>query len=197
MSELAATVDDNGGLVFVTAFSGLFAPYWIDDAKGTIFGITQHTQRGHIARATLEATCFQTKAILDAMEKDSGHALSDLAVDGGMSNSNICMQVSPSLHYSGELNTILISLQTQANIIGIPVNRPAMRETTALGAAIAAGFAVDIWKEFSELKAINQKNRVVFEPEVTPEESEKMFKKWDRAVSMCRGWLDVDEVTET
>ena len=197
MSELAATVDDNGGLVFVTAFSGLFAPYWIDDAKGTIFGITQHTQRGHIARATLEATCFQTKAILDAMEKDSGHALSDLAVDGGMSNSNICMQVSPSLHFSSELNTILISLQTQANIIGIPVNRPAMRETTALGAAIAAGFAVDIWKEFSELKAINQKNRVVFEPEVTPEESEKMFKKWDRAVSMCRGWLDVDEVTET
>ncbi|KAG9816389.1 glycerol kinase, partial [Aureobasidium melanogenum] len=178
VSELASTVDDNGGLVFVTAFSGLFAPYWIDDAKGTIFGITQHTQRGHIARATLEATCFQTKAILDAMEKDSGHALSDLAVDGGMSNSNICMQ-------------------TQANIIGIPVNRPAMRETTALGAAIAAGFAVDIWKEFSELKAINQKNRMVFEPEVTPEESEKMFKKWDRAVSMCRGWLDVDEVTET
>jgi len=94
VSELASTVDDNGGLVFVTAFSGLFAPYWIDDAKGTIFGITQHTQRGHIARATLEATCFQTKAILDAMEKDSGHALSDLAVDGGMSNSNICMQVS-------------------------------------------------------------------------------------------------------
>jgi len=177
VSELAATVDDNGGLVFVTAFSGLFAPYWIDDAKGTIFGITQHTQRGHIARATLEATCFQTKAILDAMEKDSGHALSDLAVDGGMSNSNICMQ-------------------TQANIIGIPVNRPAMRETTALGAAIAAGFAVDIWKEFSELKAINQKNRVVFEPEVTPEEGEKMFKKWDRAVNMCRGWLDTDEVTE-
>ncbi|KAH0293177.1 glycerol kinase [Aureobasidium namibiae CBS 147.97] len=178
VSELASTVDDNGGLVFVTAFSGLFAPYWIDDAKGTIFGITQHTQRGHIARATLEATCFQTKAILDAMEKDSGHALSDLAVDGGMSNSNICMQ-------------------TQANIIGIPVNRPAMRETTALGAAIAAGFAVDIWKEFSELKAINQKNRMVFEPEVTPEEGEKMFKKWDRAVSMCRGWLDVDEVTES
>jgi len=94
ISDLAATVEDNGGCVFVTAFSGLFAPYWIDDAKGTIFGITQHTQRGHIARATLEATCFQTKAILDAMELDSGHKLSDLAVDGGMSNSNIAMQVS-------------------------------------------------------------------------------------------------------
>jgi len=94
ISDLAASVEDNGGCIFVTAFSGLFAPYWIDDAKGTIFGITQHTERGHIARATLEATCFQTKAILDAMELDSGHKLAELAVDGGMSNSNLCMQVS-------------------------------------------------------------------------------------------------------
>ena len=93
ISDLASTVNDNGGCVFVTAFSGLFAPYWIDDAKGTIFGITQHTEKGHIARATLEATCFQTKAILDAMEKDSGHKLSELAVDGGMCNSDLCMQV--------------------------------------------------------------------------------------------------------
>jgi glycerol kinase len=94
ISDLAASVEDNGGCVFVTAFSGLFAPYWIDDAKGTIFGITQFTERGHIARATLEATCFQTRAILDAMELDSGHKLNMLAVDGGMSNSNLCMQVS-------------------------------------------------------------------------------------------------------
>ena len=93
VGELAATVKDNGGCVFVTAFSGLFAPYWIDDAKGTIFGITQHTEKGHIARATLEATCFQTKAILDAMAKDSGHKLAELAVDGGMSASDLCMQV--------------------------------------------------------------------------------------------------------
>lgn len=93
INDLAATVKDNGGCVFVTAFSGLFAPYWIDDAKGTIFGITQHTEKGHIARATMEATCFQTKAILDAMEKDSGHKLTELAVDGGMSNSDLCMQV--------------------------------------------------------------------------------------------------------
>ena len=93
ISDLASTVKDNGGCVFVTAFSGLFAPYWIDDAKGTLFGITQHTQKGHIARATLEATCFQTKAILDAMEKDSKHKLTELAVDGGMSNSDLCMQV--------------------------------------------------------------------------------------------------------
>ncbi len=93
INDLAATVKDNGGCIFVTAFSGLFAPYWIDDAKGTIFGITQHTERGHIARATMEATCYQTKAILDAMEKDSGHKLTELAVDGGMSNSDLCMQV--------------------------------------------------------------------------------------------------------
>lgn len=111
VNDLAATVEDNGGCIFVTAFSGLFAPYWIDDAKGTIckyfikptvgderseellVGITQYTQKGHIARATLEATCYQTKAILDAMEKDSGHALSELAVDGGMSNSDLAMQV--------------------------------------------------------------------------------------------------------
>lgn len=93
ISDLAATVEDNGGCVFVTAFSGLFAPYWIGDAKGTIFGVTHYTTKGHIARATLEATCFQTKAILDAMEKDSGHKLSELAVDGGMSNSDLCMQV--------------------------------------------------------------------------------------------------------
>ena len=93
INDLAATVKDNGGCVFVTAFSGLFAPYWIDDAKGTLFGLTQYTEKGHIARATMEATCFQTKAILEAMEKDSGHRLSELAVDGGMSNSDLCMQV--------------------------------------------------------------------------------------------------------
>ena len=97
INDLAATVEDNGGCVFVTAFSGLFAPYWIDDAKGTIFGITHHTEKGHLARAVIEATCFQTRAILDAMEKDSGHRLTGLAVDGGMSNSDFCMQVCSSL----------------------------------------------------------------------------------------------------
>lgn len=120
ISQLAETVEDNGGVTFVTAFSGLFAPYWMDDARGTIcefskigdskilanncvVGITAYTQKGHIARATLEATCFQTKAILDAMEKDSGHPLAELAVDGGMTNSDLCMQVcsyTPSYHDS-------------------------------------------------------------------------------------------------
>ena len=93
INELAETVPDNGGCYFVTAFSGLLAPYWIDDARGSIFGLTQYTKKGHLARATLEASCFQTRAILAAMEKDSGHSLTQLAVDGGMSNSDLCMQV--------------------------------------------------------------------------------------------------------
>ncbi|RFU27716.1 hypothetical protein B7463_g8619, partial [Scytalidium lignicola] len=170
ITELAESVPDNGGVVFVTAFSGLFAPYWIDDAKGTLFGLTQHTQRGHIARATFEATCYQTKAILDAMEKDSGKKLETLAVDGGMSNSDLCMQ-------------------TQSDIIGIPVDRPAMRETTALGAAIAAGFAVGAWKEFSELKDVNRVGRTEFLPKMDKNKSEAMFTKWEQAVEMSRGWV--------
>ncbi|KAH8819172.1 hypothetical protein F5884DRAFT_759744 [Xylogone sp. PMI_703] len=178
ITELAESVPDNGGVVFVTAFSGLFAPYWIDDAKGTLFGLTQHTQRGHIARATLEATCYQTKAILDAMEKDSGKKLESLAVDGGMSNSDLCMQ-------------------TQSDIIGIPVDRPAMRETTALGAAIAAGFAVGAWKEFSELKEVNRAGRTEFLPQMEKSKSEAMFRKWEQAVEMSRGWVreNIPDVT--
>jgi len=182
ITELAESVPNNGGVVFVTAFSGLFAPYWIDDAKGTLFGITQHTQRGHIARATLEATCYQTKAILDAMEKDSGHKLEGLAVDGGMSNSNLTMQ-------------------TQADILGIPIDRPVMRETTALGAAIAAGFAVGIWSEFDELKEINKEDRTIFKPQISKKKSDSMFVHWSHAVEMSKGWVrdneeDDEEVTE-
>ncbi|KAF2768628.1 glycerol kinase [Teratosphaeria nubilosa] len=174
ITELAETVPDNGGLVFVTAFSGLFAPYWIDDAHGTMFGITHHTERGHIARATLEAVCFQTKAILDAMEKDSGHKLAELKVDGGMSNSALCMQ-------------------TQADLVAIPIVRPKMRETTALGAAIAAGFAVDVWKTFDELKEVNTAGQTVFEPKMGPKASTKLFRRWEKAVQMCRGWLAEEE----
>ncbi|TDZ16950.1 Glycerol kinase [Colletotrichum orbiculare MAFF 240422] len=169
ISELAESVPDNGGVVFVTAFSGLFAPYWIDDAKGTLFGITQHTQKGHIARATLEATCYQTKAILDAMASDSGHALENLAVDGGLSNSDLCMQA-------------------QADISGTRVDRPAMRETTALGAAIAAGLALGVWDELEDLKNVNQTGRKIFTPSADREKNLKMFKKWEQAVQMSRGW---------
>ncbi|KAK4870210.1 hypothetical protein LT330_005264 [Penicillium expansum] len=171
VNDLAYSVEDNGGCVFVTAFSGIFAPYWIDDAKGTIFGITQYTQKGHIARATIEATCFQTKAILDAMEKDSGHTLSELTVDGGMSNSDLAMQ-------------------TQADLISIPVYRPKMRETTALGAAIAAGLAVGLWHNFAELRDINRSGGVVFEPQVPLQESAAKFGQWEKAVKMSRGWVE-------
>ncbi|KAF5127461.1 Glycerol kinase [Metarhizium anisopliae] len=169
LSALAETVEDNGGCTFVTAFSGLFAPYWIDDARGTIFGITAYTQRGHIARATLEATCFQTKAILDAMAKDSGKKLSELAVDGGMCNADLIMQ-------------------TQSDIIGIPVNRPAMRETTALGAAIAAGFAAGVWESFDDLKDVNTEGRTVFKPQITAADANKRFERWEKAVQMSKGW---------
>ncbi|OAP54795.1 glycerol kinase [Fonsecaea erecta] len=171
ISQLAETVEDNGGVTFVTAFSGLFAPYWIDDARGTIFGITAYTQRGHIARATLEATCFQTKAILVAMEKDSGHTLSELAVDGGMCNSDLCMQ-------------------TQSDLIGIPVKRPAMRETTALGAAIAAGLAVGVWDSIDELKDVNIDGSTIFKPAIGKEESAKQFARWEKAVEMSKGWAN-------
>ncbi|OAA34360.1 glycerol kinase [Metarhizium rileyi] len=169
LSALAETVEDNGGCTFVTAFSGLFAPYWIDDARGTIFGITAYTQRGHIARATLEATCFQTKAILDAMAKDSGKELSELAVDGGMCNADLIMQ-------------------TQSDIIGIPVNRPAMRETTALGAAIAAGFAAGVWESFDDLKDVNMDGRTIFKPQITSADANKRFERWEKAVQMSKGW---------
>ncbi|KAL6852461.1 Glycerol kinase [Amphichorda felina] len=171
LSALAETVEDNGGVTFVTAFSGLFAPYWIDDARGTIFGITAYTQRGHIARATLEATCFQTKAILDSMGKDSGKPLKELAVDGGMCNSDLIMQ-------------------TQSDLIGIPVDRPAMRETTALGAAIAAGFAVGVWDSFEDLAAVNTEGSTIFKPKITVAAADKRFERWEKAVQMSKGWAN-------
>jgi glycerol kinase len=170
IDEVAESVPDNGGVYFVTAFSGLFAPYWIDDAKGTLFGITQHTQKGHIARATLEATCHQTAAILDAMAADSGHTLESLAVDGGLSNSDLCMQ-------------------TQADLSGIRVDRPLMRETTALGAAIAAGLATDVWTDLDELLQVNASGRKVFKPDVDPTRRKAQREKWEQAVDMCRGWV--------
>ena len=132
--------------------------------------MTQHTKKGHIVRATLEATCHQTAAILDAMATDSGHALESLAVDGGLSNSELCMQ-------------------TQADLSGIPVDRPAMRETTALGAAIAAGLATGVWDELEDLKEVNTKGRKIFEPKLDAKERSAMRKRWEQAVEMSRGWV--------
>lgn len=151
-----------------------------------------------MARATLEATCFQTKAILDAMEKDSGHKLAELAVDGGMTNSDLCMQVrssrlpSPTPPLSRLCISLFISLtrgkQTQADLIGIPVERPRMLETTALGAAIAAGFAIGVWQNFEELKNVNTAGTTIFEPKISAQEKDKKFARWEKAVQMCRGW---------
>ncbi|CAK7201446.1 Glycerol kinase [Sporothrix eucalyptigena] len=179
ISQLAESVEDNGGVVFVTAFSGLFAPYWIDDAKGTLFGITQFTKKAHIARATLEATCYQTKAILDAMERDSGKRLESLAVDGGLSNSDLTMQF-------------------QADVSGIPVDRPAMRETTALGAAIAAGLATGVWNKLADLRDVNRSGRRIFRPCDDRAPIGRMVRKWEQAVEMSRGWVrsEVEEEEE-
>lgn len=123
ISEYAAQVPDTAGLTFVPAFSGLFAPYWRTDARGVMVGITSFTNRSHLCRATLEAVCFQSKEVIDSMNNDSGQALRLLKVDGGLTNSDLCMQI-------------------QADVLGIDVERPVMRETTALGAALAAGLAV-------------------------------------------------------
>jgi glycerol kinase len=135
-----------------------------------LVGITQHTQKGHIARATLEATCHQTAAILDAMAADSGHTLESLAVDGGLSNSDLCMQ-------------------TQADLSGIRVDRPVMRETTALGAAIAAGLATGVWSDLDELREVNVIGRKVFKPAVDPVKRGAQRRKWEQAVEMSRGWV--------
>ena len=133
VETLALTVEDNGGIYFVPAFSGLFAPYWRSDARGVIAGLTRYVNKGHIARAVLEATAYQTREVLDAMEKDSGVRLKALKVDGGMVFNELLMQF-------------------QADLLNVPVIRPKVAETTALGAAYAAGLAVRFWKNFDELR---------------------------------------------
>jgi len=141
-------------------------------------GITHHTQKAHIARATLEATCFQTRAILDAMAADSGRTLASLAVDGGLSASDVCMQA-------------------QADVSGIRVDRPAMRETTALGAAIAAGLATGVWEALADLDGLaDRPGRTVFEPSPDRAKYERLYARWGRAVEMSRGWVRDDEDSE-
>ncbi|KAJ2712773.1 Glycerol kinase [Coemansia spiralis] len=166
---LSDTVDDNGGVYFVTAFSGLFAPYWRDDARGCIVGLTQYATRGHIARATLESVCYQTRAILDAMRKDSGTELRRLRVDGGMTSSEQAMQI-------------------QADILNIEVLRPEMLETTALGAALAAGLAVGVWKDEGELRQVAQSNVTAFWSRITDEKRDEMLKGWEKAVERSLDW---------
>jgi glycerol kinase len=171
VSELAEHVPDTGGVYFVTAFSGLFAPYWRDDARGTMIGLTTYTTKYHLARATLESMSFQSRAILESMNQDAGVPLKVLKVDGGVSNSNVAMQI-------------------QADLLGIQVERPAMRETTALGTAIAAGLAVGVWKSVHDLDNVNVDNVSRFEPHLAQDQREERYEVWKKAVETSLHWKD-------
>jgi glycerol kinase len=170
IEALATSVPDNGGAYFVPAFSGLFAPYWRSDARGALVGLTRFVTKAHIARAALEATAFQTREVLDAVNADFGGSLSELKVDGGMTKNNLLMQF-------------------QADILGIPVVRPAIAETTALGAAYAAGLAVGFWKDLDELRAKWQED-ARFLPEMKEPEREKLLTTWKKAVTKTFDWVD-------
>jgi len=169
VEALAKTVDDNGGIYFVPAFSGLFAPYWKSDARGAIVGMTRYVNKGHIARAALEATAFQTREVLDAMEKDSGVQLSSLKVDGGMVFNELLMQF-------------------QSDILDVPVVRPKVAETTALGAAYAAGLAVGFWKDFNELRSNWGRDRE-WKPKMDKSARESMYAAWKKAVTRTFDWI--------
>jgi glycerol kinase len=170
IEQLAATVPDNGGVYFVPAFSGLYAPYWKDSARGVITGLTRFANKGHLARAVLEATAFQTRDVLDAMEKDSGVKLESLRVDGGMVENSLLMQL-------------------QADILDKPVVRPIVRETTALGAACAAGLATGIYKNLEELRANRLMDRT-WNPTLPAQEREQMYRRWKKAVSRSFDWAE-------
>ncbi len=167
---LAKTVEDNGGIYFVPAFSGLFAPYWKSDARGVIVGLTRYVNKGHIARAALEATAFQTREVLDAMEKDSGVKLTALKVDGGMVFNELLMQF-------------------QADILDVPVIRPKVAETTSLGAAYAAGLAVGFWQDFDELKANWGRDRQ-WGPIMESGVRESLYQNWKKAVTRTFDWVE-------
>ncbi len=170
VEELAKTVEDSGGIYFVPAFSGLFAPYWRSDARGVIVGMTRYVNKGHIARATLEATAFQTREVLEAMNQDSGVELTALKVDGGMVFNELLMQF-------------------QADILNVSVIRPKVAETTALGAAYAAGLAVGYWKDFDELRA-NWGQDKAWEPQMDAETREDLFAGWKKAVTRTFDWIE-------
>jgi glycerol kinase len=170
VEALAKTVEDNGGIYFVPAFSGLFAPYWKSDARGVIVGLTRYINRGHIARAALEATAYQTREVLDAMEKDSGVKLAALKVDGGMVYNELLMQF-------------------QADILGVPVIRPKVAETTSLGAAYAAGLAVGFWNNLEDLRK-NWGVDKIWEPKMDPATRDKLYKGWLKAVERTFNWVE-------
>jgi glycerol kinase len=170
VEALAGSVEDNGGIYFVPAFSGLYAPYWKDSARGAIVGMTRYVNKGHIARAALEATAYQTREVLDAMNKDSGVRLSSLRVDGGMVRNELLMQF-------------------QADILQVPVTRPRISETTALGAAYAAGLAVGFWSNLEELRRNWQADKT-WRPHMGEEERDRLYRGWQKAVTRTFDWID-------
>ena len=170
IEALARAVDDNGGAYFVPAFSGLFAPYWRADARGVIVGLTRFVNKGHLARAVLESTAYQTFDIVRAMNADSGVTLSNLKVDGGMVVNDLLMQF-------------------QSDILDVPVIRPEVTETTALGAAYAAGLGVGFWSDFDELRR-NWAMDKTWMPTMDPDEREKGYRGWKKAVERTFNWVD-------
>jgi len=170
IEALARTVDDNGGVYFVPAFSGLYAPYWKDTARGVIVGLTRYVNKGHIARAVLEATAFQTKEVVEAMEVDSGIVLDQLRTDGGMVTNNLLMQF-------------------QSDLLDRDVLRPKMRETTALGAAYAAGLACGYYKDTNDLIS-NWHVDATWKPKLPEAERARLYKQWKKAVTRSFDWID-------
>ncbi|MEJ2149236.1 MAG: glycerol kinase GlpK [Chloroflexota bacterium] len=170
VEALAKTVEDNGGIYFVPAFSGLFAPYWKSDARGVIVGMTRYVNKGHFARAALEATAFQTREVLDAMNADSGVDLTALKVDGGMVYNELLMQF-------------------QSDILGVPVIRPKVAETTALGAAYAAGLATGFWETEDDIRK-NWGMDKTWKPAMAQADREKTFKEWKKAVTRTFDWIE-------
>jgi glycerol kinase len=170
IETLASSVADNGGAYFVPAFSGLFAPYWRDDARGVIAGLTRYVTKAHIARAVLEATAWQTREIADAMTKDSGVDLTSLKVDGGMTSNNLLMQ-------------------TLADFLDAPVVRPMVAETTCLGAAYAAGLAVGFWPDTDALRA-NWKRAAEWTPRMDAGKRDREYRNWLKAVQATMGWIE-------
>jgi glycerol kinase len=169
IEALAASVADNGDVYFVPAFSGLYAPHWQDDARGVIAGLTRFAGKGHLARAALEATAFQTREVLDAMTRDSGVAITELRTDGGMVVNELLMQF-------------------QADILGVPVVRPRVIETTALGAAYAAGLAVGYWPS-AEVIAANWGEDKRWHPAMDAARRAELLGKWSKAVERSKGWV--------
>ena len=168
VEELAKTVEDNGGAYLVPAFSGLFAPHWRSDARGVLVGLTRFINKGHIARASLEATAFQTAEVLDAAKNDAGLTFTEIRVDGGMVKNETLMQF-------------------QADILNMPVIRPEVIETTALGAAYAAGLQVDYWQSLDQLREIWREGGR-WEPAMEESKREELLKNWNKAVQRTLDW---------